>query len=180
MTAGRPFRVVLVGAESTGKTTLARALAERFGTSWSPEYARAFVTEHGRAMVLEDVAFVGREQIAGEERAIATARAGLVVHDTDILSTDVYSRHYFGASPAEVEAAVAPRRPHLYLLFHPDTPWVAEPGVRGGAHDRAPVHDAFVRAIAGLDVPVAHVRGPWGARTAVAVAAVQAALRGRR
>jgi cytidylate kinase len=111
-------RVVVTGSECTGKTTLARELATHFGTSWSPEYAREYAIGTGSPLTLADVDAIARGQIAGEEEAVRRATR-LVVHDTDLLSTVVYSRHYYGRCPEWVERAARDRRADLYLLARP-------------------------------------------------------------
>lgn len=170
-----PLRVVLTGSECTGKTTLAQALAAHFATAWSPEFVRAYLEGLGRPLVLGDLPRIARGQIAGEDEAAARAR-GVVFHDTDVWSSVVYSRHYFGACPRSVEAQASHRRGDLYLLHHPDVPWVEEAGQREGERERAAIHDAFVRTLAGMEARVVHVRGTWAEREAIAVGAVETLL----
>ena len=101
-------RVVVTGSECTGKTTLAKALAEHYGTVWVPEYSRQFVLEKGAAPVYRDVDSIARGQIALED-SLAAAASHLLIQDTDLLSTVVYSRHYYGDCPGWVEAALRGR-----------------------------------------------------------------------
>ena len=175
----QPLRVVLTGSECTGKTTLARELAELFATSWSPEYVRDYLAGLDRPLAIHDVALVGEGQVAGEELAALAARR-VVFHDTDLWSTVVYSRHYFGDCPRSVEKLAEGRRGDLYLLHHPDVPWVAEALQREGGGQRPLVHEAFVRRLAAIDARVVDVRGSWTERRATAVEAVQALLTARK
>jgi NadR type nicotinamide-nucleotide adenylyltransferase len=168
----RPRRVVLTGAECTGKTTMAAYLAGLFGAPWSGEYARRYVEGLERPLVLADVPLIGRGQVDGEDEAIARA-TGLVVHDTDLLSTVVYSRYYFGACPEGIEPLARERRADLYLLHHPDVPWLREPGVRGEDHDRDQLHGLFAMMLEQIGASVVHVRGSWAERTALAEDAVR-------
>ena len=170
-----PRRVVLTGAECTGKTTMAAHLARLFAAPWSGEYARRYVEGLDRPLVLADVPLVGRGQVEGEDEAIA--RAGdLVVHDTDLVSTVVYSRYYFGACPEGIEPLARERRADLYLLHHPDVPWQPEPGLRGEDHDRDQLHGLFDVMLGQIRADVVHVRGTWEERAAVAEAAVRGLL----
>ncbi|MDL1950906.1 ATP-binding protein, partial [Acidobacteria bacterium ACD] len=124
----RPRRVVLTGSECTGKTFLARTLAGRLGVPFVPEFVRLYAEEKGAPLDASDVEPVARGQMAAED-AVAAGPAGLVVLDTDLLSTVVYARHYYGACPRWVEEAAFSRLGDLYLLCHPDVPWLPD-GVR--------------------------------------------------
>ena len=92
-------RVCLTGPESTGKTTLAADLAAELGVPWTPEFARTYFERKQGPLDATDVEPIARGQLEAEERGIAAAAGGLVVHDTDLLSTMVYARHYYGVVP---------------------------------------------------------------------------------
>ena len=96
---------------------------------WSREYAREYVERHGAELTYADVDPIGRGQRQGEDAAIARAAADgapIVVLDTDLVSTAVYSRHYYGDCPAWIEQQAARRQGELYLLHHVDVPWVED------------------------------------------------------
>jgi NadR type nicotinamide-nucleotide adenylyltransferase len=166
--------VVVTGSESTGKTTLAADLARHFGGTFVPELARRYADEKiaatGLPLDATDVEPIARGQIAMQDRVIANAR-GLVVLDTDLLSTAVYARHYYGDCPAWVEQAARERRGDLYLLCDIDVPWVAGPH-RDRPHAREHIHALFARAVESLGAPVVTIRGSWAERFATAVDAV--------
>lgn len=121
-------RIVLTGPEATGKTTLAAALARRLGAPWLPEASRAYAEEVKRELVAADVESIATRTMRAEDAALAT-HPPLLVLDTDLISTVVYARHYYGGSPGWVEDAARARRGDLYLLCAPDLPWTAD-GVR--------------------------------------------------
>ena len=169
------IRVVVSGPECTGKTTLARALAEHYGVPWVAEYARRFVEEKGTAPVVGDVGAIARGQMALEDAA-AAAGPELLVLDTDLMSTMVYSRHYYGDCPAWVERAALRRAGDLYLLAGVDVPWVPDGAQRDRGHRRGEMQELFRGALRSRGRAVVEVRGPHAERMATAIAAVDRLL----
>jgi len=167
-------RVVVTGSESTGKTTLARQLAAAYATTWSPEYARLYLDAKGAPLTAADVEPIARGQIAVEDAAARGGRT-VVIHDTDLVSTTVYARHYYGSCPPWIEQAAQERRGALYLLLHPDVPWVAAPQ-RDRPHLREHIHDLFRAVLDEIGARRVDVSGPWEARTRQARTAVDALL----
>ena len=92
----------------------------------------------------------------------------LVVQDTDLLSTVVYCKHYFGRCPEWIEDAARARRPDLYLLCGTDVPWVAD-GVRDRGHRRDEMQELFVAAVAASQATNASISGPPDVRLARAI-----------
>ena len=170
----RLLRVCVTGPESTGKTTLARRLAEHAGTEWVPESSRAYAERVGRPLRASDVDPIAREHIARADAGAALERvraARLLVLDTDLLSTVLYARHYYGRCPRWIERAEHARRADLYLLCDIDVAWVDD-GVRDRPSDRPAMFDLFARALARRNVPVVVVRGEWTARGHLATSAL--------
>ena len=122
---GRCVRVAILGAESSGKSTLAAALAERYGTVWVPEYLREFVATQGRVPVAEDQYGIARTQVEREDAAAAQARHFLFC-DTTPLMTAVYSRHYFNGADAQLAALAAGHQYHATIVTAPDSPWTPD------------------------------------------------------
>ena len=163
----RPLRVVLTGSESTGKTSMALRLAAHFGVEWVPEFVRSYAESIGRPIELRDHGPIARGQIALEEEHVA--RAGrLLIADTDLLSTVVYCRHYFGVVPPWIAEAAMQRRPSLYLLMDIDHPWVAD-GVRDRGDRRVELQAMFEEAVHESGAPHAVISGGTEARFGHAV-----------
>ena len=174
-----PLRIVLIGPESTGKTRLAGDLAERYGVSWAPEFAREYVEGRTEPLAYGDVEAIARGQKAGEDATVAQARRlglPLVVLDTDLVSTWVYSRHYFGDCPAWVEEAARERLGDLYLLHHVDVEWVADGAQREEPERREELFESFRSTLDSLGARVCDVTGSWEERGRRAVDAVDRLL----
>jgi NadR type nicotinamide-nucleotide adenylyltransferase len=122
-----PLRVAILGAASSGKTSLAAALAQRYATAWVPEYLREFVDARGRVPVAGDQFYIAGMQ---REREDAAARQSgrYLFCDTAPLMTAIYSRYYFGGIDEEL-ARLADAHSSDYaltLVTAPDIPWVAD------------------------------------------------------
>jgi len=152
------LRVAIVGAESTGKTTLASQLASRLAqdtglrVAWVPELLREWCDEVGRTPLAHEQAAILRAQ--HERIEAAAAVHDVVVCDTTALMTAVYSRLVFGDRSLDEPALALHGRMALTLLTALDLPWVPDGHQRDGEHVRAPV-DALLR-----ELLLAH-RMPW-------------------
>ena len=128
-----PLRIVLYGPESTGKSTLAAALAARFDAPWSAEFVREYWDTHGGVITAADLDAIARGQVAGEEAALARAGASgarVVFHDTDLLTCMLWDDLLFpGACPPWVrsEAGRRVKAADLYLFCDTDMPWTPDP-----------------------------------------------------
>jgi len=155
-------RVVLIGAESTGKSTLAEALARELSTVWIPEYGRCYW--EGRRY-LEEESWTSEEfrHIAKAQRQLEDILArrcsnGIVVADTDALVTAVWHERYLGAPDPELDTMAGTTVPDLYLVCSPDFDWVQDgtresEGYRGKMHElmtaRARTSGAGVELLSG-------------------------------
>ena len=182
-----PTLIAIVGAESTGKTTLARmlarSLAERLPApagalapriAWVPEWLREWCDAQGRVPRADEQAAIAQMQ---HERIRNAARThDIVICDTTSLMTAVYSRLLFNDRSLEGMAAQLHREMSLTLLTALGLPWVSDGHQRDGPHVREPVDDLLRELLHAHKLPYAVVAGREGQRLAQAEAAVQWAL----
>lgn len=165
-----PHRVVLIGPECTGKTTLARGLAAALGAPWTPEAARLIAEASLAPLSAATVEPIAQLAIALDDAARAT-EAPCLVHDTDLVSTVVYARHYYGHCPGWIVDAARARRAARYLLCLPDLPWLGD-GVRDRPDARHDLLRAFLEALDTIGARPALVSGSGAGRLATARAAL--------
>ena len=134
-------RVAIVGAESTGKTTLAQELAAHFHTVWVPEYGREYTEVNvGREAFFhyqwhdEEFLQIAQKQVELEDKLAEKANRVLIC-DTDALATCIWQERYLGSCSPEVANIAAHRHYDLYLLAHFDVPFLQD-GLRDGEHLR--------------------------------------------
>jgi NadR type nicotinamide-nucleotide adenylyltransferase len=159
----------LIGAECTGKTTLAELLARQFDAPSVQEFAREYAQRVARRLTFDDVDPIARGQMALED---AAAHDGLLIRDTDLISTVVYSRHYYGRCPEWIEREAGARKADLYLLTDIDVPWTSDE-VRDSAAVRAALNGQFVETLGAYGANFETIRGDWETRLTTAVQAIR-------
>jgi HTH-type transcriptional regulator, transcriptional repressor of NAD biosynthesis genes len=137
-------RIGIVGGESSGKTTLARALAERLDTVWAQEYGRERWEQRCGELRIDDMLEIGRQQVAREQRLAQEVRTWLVC-DTTPLTTCFYSQDLFGSVDPQLER-LALRRYDLMVLCAPDFAFVQD-GTRSGEVYREIQHRWYVQQL---------------------------------
>jgi NadR type nicotinamide-nucleotide adenylyltransferase len=173
-------RICLVGAESTGKTTLAQQLATHYKTNWVPEYGRAYCElkfEQSADVPWRSGEFIhiARTQCQHENAAAREANK-LLICDTDAFATSIWHQRYMGHRSAEVEALVqVHRRPDLYLVPDVDTPFVQD-GTRDGEAIREWMHDVFIRELTSQNRPFQLLCGAFEERFIQAIAYIDEVL----
>jgi NadR type nicotinamide-nucleotide adenylyltransferase len=165
-------RVVVVGAESTGTTTLARDLAEHFGTVWVPEYGRDHTVGKAAAGDVvwrdEEFALIARRQSAMEDAAARTVPVPLLICDTDAFATTVWQERYLGHVTPDVAAIAATRKADLYILTGDEIPFEQD-GYRDGEHLRDWMTRRFRGRLSERSEPFIEVTGSPESRLAAAV-----------
>ena len=172
-------RVAIVGAESTGTTTLARALAEAYGTFWVPEYGREYWMEKVRRSeegdwTEDEFVHIAEEQNRREDLAAREANRVLFC-DTDAFATSLWFERYLGARSSRVEAVSKGRRYGLTLLTGAEIPFVQD-GWRDGEAIREGMHRRFVERLTEERRPYVLLEGSPEVRLARATSLVEGLL----
>jgi NadR type nicotinamide-nucleotide adenylyltransferase len=129
-------KIVIIGPESTGKSTLCEQLAKHYKTAWCPEYAREYLLKHGKKYDYDDLLTIAKGQLAMEDEHIAmmnmtdsrltTHDSRLLFIDTDMYVMKVWSEFVFGKCHRYILDQIATRKYDLYLLCNTDLPWVKD------------------------------------------------------
>jgi NadR type nicotinamide-nucleotide adenylyltransferase len=122
----KPKRILILGPESTGKSTLAEKLAEHYSEPWVPEVAREYLEQLDRPYGYDDLLQIGRQQMQLEDEMAAGAKNHLFC-DTDLRVIQVWSQHRFGKVDPWVLEEITRRTYDLILLCAPDLPWQEDP-----------------------------------------------------
>jgi NadR type nicotinamide-nucleotide adenylyltransferase len=173
-------KIVIIGPESTGKSSLCEALATHYQGLWVREFAREYLTEHGTDYSFEDLLTITKGQLALEDTATALAvREGrpYLFFDTDMHVMHVWSTFVFGREHELVEQEREQRQYDLYLLACPDLPWTRDhlreyPDLE----TRDKLYHIYREILENQSTPWAEVRGIGPARTQCAIDAVDKLL----
>ena len=168
------LRIVVSGSECTGKTTLASAIAAKLDAPFSSESARDYVNELGRVVQFSDVEPIARRQIEIEDALLGDG-SPMYIFDTDLFSTLIYSRLYFGRCPGWIEPLCRARRADLYLLCGIDLPWIKDGFQRGQdtPKKRQHAHDLFTNVLNENGCSVRAVSGLNNSRLECAISAIE-------
>lgn len=119
-------KIAVTGPESTGKSFMAEVLAKELKTVWVPEYAREYIGKLNRPYTSKDIEVIARHQMALEDRLLTKAN-GVLLCDTDLIVTKIWSEFVFGFCPDWIEKEIVSSPHDLYLLMDIDLPWQEDP-----------------------------------------------------
>lgn len=148
------FKVAIIGPESSGKSTLARYLANRYQGILVPEYAREYVERKGTTDVTYDeLCEIAKHQIE-ELELIANSQQPTAFFDTELIVTKVWFDYAFGRVPEWLNEAIRRFPMDVYLLTKPDLPWVPDPARSNGSDAiRHELFDRYEAEIQALNIP---------------------------
>ena len=173
------IRVVLFGPESTGKTTLSTQLARHYNTVWVAEYAREYLQDkwnnERKTCENSDLVPIAIGQMKLENE-LAKKADKVLICDTDLLETKVYSEEYYGGFVDPVLDEAAKENTYdLYLLTYIDTPWEAD-DLRDRPEQRKEMFDAFENALKKYKRPYLLLKGGKQTRLKAAIKAIDKLL----
>jgi HTH-type transcriptional repressor of NAD biosynthesis genes len=165
-------RLCFYGPESTGKSTLAIRLAEKFNTEFVPEVARELITSNN--FTIDDIIRIGNAQTQRVLEKTKTANK-ILFCDTDLITTQIYSQHYLGEVPEvlyELEKKVSY---HQYFLFDIDVPWVAD-GLRDLGERREEIITVFAQRLMDSGIIPIPISGTYEVREQMLIRYVNSLL----
>lgn len=171
-------RYVVVGAESTGTTTVAEKLAERLDTIWVPEYGHEFCHNLDDVWSYEwstrDFVDIATEQTRREDLAAREANRVLIC-DTDAWTTGLWHERYMGHRSFEVEAVRNPKKV-MYFLTDPEGVPFVQDGTRDGEHIRLSMHERFIERLEQDGKPFIILKGSLEERLETALLEIEERL----
>ena len=173
-------RIVVLGAESTGTTTLARDLSKYYQTAWVPEYGRFYY--EGKMNSKANHSWTSDEffHIAGKqnemEEALAKQCDKIIICDTDALATTIWHKRYVGYKSKDLEKLVNTKNHALYILTNTDIPFKQD-GTRDGQHLREWMNQLFLDELKSRKLNYIVVRGDKKTRLNRAVKEIDSLLK---
>lgn len=174
------IKVVLYGPESTGKTTLAKQLAEHYNTHWVPEFMREYLQKkwdnEKKLVEKEDLIPIAKGQLKWEKEASQQVE-NLLICDTNLLELKVYSEYYYdGFCPPEIKNEATKDNYSIYLLTYIDTPWEAD-DLRDRPENREEMFRIFEAELKKQGFPYKILKGNENERFNKAVEIIDALLK---
>lgn len=130
------IKIVAIGPESTGKSTLCEKLSTHFSTIWCREYAREYLLEHGTDYSYDDLLTIAKGQLDLEEKATKDAlkihaesgssTTPILIIDTDMYVMKIWCEFVFGKCHPWILEQIVERKYDGYLLCKPDLPWTKD------------------------------------------------------
>jgi NadR type nicotinamide-nucleotide adenylyltransferase len=139
------LKIVITGAESTGKSTLAQSLARHFKAEFIPELARDYVEKLDRKYTYADVEQIGLEQIEAADKN--HNNSSMVIFDTWLLITKVWFDFVYGKHPEWLNDALLKSEIDLFLLCDIDLPWIYDPVRENGGENREKLHQIYIEEL---------------------------------
>ncbi len=170
----KPFIIALTGAESTGKSTLAEALAKHYNVPFVPEYARDYVRNIHRKYTFEDVELISRQQIEQYEKFVSENRS-IVILDTWLLITKVWFDVVFHQVPVWLEESIQKYKINLFLVCDTDLPWEADDVRENGGERRNKLQERYISEIRNNNFPYQVINGVGNMRVQNAVKSIESA-----
>lgn len=176
---GTTKKIIILGPESTGKSTLCAELAAHYDTIWCPEFARQYLLKHGMNYTFEDLLTIAKGQVALEEEHLKRVPPGKPLFvDTDMYVMKVWCEFVFGQCHQWILDQIVARSCDLYLLCDIDLPWVKdELREYPDLESRAKLYNIYEDIMINQPVPWVNIRGASEERLSSAISAIQNILK---
>ncbi len=170
-------KIVIIGPESTGKSTLCAALAKHYNAPWCPEYARQYLSENGTNYNYEDLLTIAKGQLDAEANHEQTAK-NLLIIDTDMYVMKVWCEYVFNNCHPYILEKINEKKYDLYLLCDIDLPWTAdEMREYPNEKPRIELYTIYKEILINQKTPWGIVSGTGEARTNNAIALIEKHLK---
>lgn len=178
-------KIVVIGPESTGKSTLCGYLADYYKTTWCPEFAREYLLENGTTYTVDDLMIIAKGQLDAEQQHTKTLQSqadqtGIIkplIIDTDMYVMKVWAEYVFGTCPTFILDEINKQYYDLYLLCKPDIPWVKdELREYPDEKPRQELFQIYKDILINQQTPWTEISGGFEARNQIAVAAINEVL----
>ena len=168
------IRIILTGAESSGKSSLTQYLGKFFNFPYALEYARIYLEKNGPEYDLEQLKEMARLHVNYQQKKVPIS-APCGIFDTDLINYKIWTEEVFGCCPAEISRGIEQESPHVYLLCKPDLPWEPDP-LRENRETLHHLYQRHLDEIIRLNRPYEVVEGLGRERETNAVAALSRLL----
>lgn len=166
-------KIVVIGPESTGKSTLSAALAKELDTVWVAEYAREYLEQLNRPYTQNDLLEIAQGQLTLED-ALAQKAKGVLICDTDLHVIKVWSEAKFGHCHAWILEQIAVRTYDMYLLTDIDTLWEDDPlREHPSPEERKYFYNIYRDIVQNSGLPIVFIGGPHEERLKKAMDAIK-------
>lgn len=193
-------KIVIIGPESTGKSTLCEALAQHYGMQWCPEFAREYLITNGKDYTYDELLTIAKGQLAMEDEYTSIVKSQwsmvndrtwinphslltikkppLLFIDTDMYVMKVWCEYVFNQCHQFILDQIVNRKYDLYLLCHTDLPWTKDelreyPDVK----TRNELYHIYKDLLINQQVPWVEIGGNYEDRTLMAIAAIEEYVR---
>lgn len=171
-------KIVIIGPESTGKSTLCKQLAEHYNTFWCAEYAREYLLKHGTKYSFDDLLTIAKGQLSLEDKTTAATienHKSAVFIDTDMYVMKVWCEYVFGKCHQLILDEIVQRKYDLYLLCNIDLPWVKdELREYPDEQPRIELYNIYKDIMLNQQTPWVDISGNYEERLSKAITAVDA------